>query len=310
MLFRSPRSPFTPPYQPKAVYSRQAAFGLRCVEKVNYKTVTNSTILANEILPIAKKTACAPQISAFLPFGLPTMSMPLARTSPSFLTDGEPRKHEDIRGSPLVNQKSQVFERKLQSPNKNNINNREIITRIPMQTHQIQQVCCEPSIPESPKQAPLQFVENATLAKYRNMMKMGLPIGAIKNSMARDGVDPSLWDSDRTEIITKPTATKVLPKDKYRRTRLHWEPHAGFSSNTLWDMIKHDPDIAAIRVDEEEFGSLFRSELGQTSMPPTLKVPDHGSVKIIDSKRANNGGIILARVKLSYVEIAHAIDTL
>jgi Subunit CCDC53 of WASH complex len=306
----NPRNPFTPPYQPKAVYSRQAAFGLRCVEKVNYKTVSNSTILANEILPIAKKTACAPQISAFLPFGLPTISMPLARTSPSILTDGEPRKHEDIRGSPLVNQKSQVFERKLQSPNKNNINNREIITRIPMQTHQIQQVCSEPSIPESPKQAPLHFVENATLAKYRNMMKMGLPIGAIKNSMARDGVDPSLWDSDRTEIITKPTATKVLPKDKYRRTRLHWEPHAGFSSNTLWDMIKYDPDIAAIRVDEEEFGSLFRSELGQTSMPTTLKVPDHGSVKIIDSKRANNGGIILARVKLSYVEIAHAIDTL
>ena len=304
------RNRFVPTHQPKAVHSLQAAFGLRCVEKVNRNSVTIPTNLADDLLPKARETKGTPDMTAILPCSLPTESIQLVRPSPSLLTDREAQKYEDIRGSRLVNKKSQILARKLQLPMNYNVHDGEIAST-PIQTQQIQQNCCEPSIPESPEQAsPTRLVENPTLAKYRNMMKMGLPIGAIKNAMTRDGVDPSLWDSDRTEVCKLPTASKVMTKDKYRRTRLHWEPHAGSSSNTLWDMIKHDPDIAAIRVDEEEFGSLFRSEREQTSMSTTLKLPEHGSVKIIDSKRANNGGIILARVKLSYVEIAHAIDTL
>lgn len=33
-------------------------------------------------------------------------------------------------------------------------------------------------------------------------------------------------------------------------------------------------------------------------------------VKVIDSKRANNGGIILARLKMSYDDIAKAIEAM
>ena len=63
-----------------------------------------------------------------------------------------------------------------------------------------------------------------------------------------------------------------------------------------------------IVIDEEEFRSLFQSKMTVTSK--LLNFPDLASdraVKVIDPKRANNGGIILARLRMSYDNIAKGV---
>jgi hypothetical protein len=68
-------------------------------------------------------------------------------------------------------------------------------------------------------------------------------------------------------------------------------------------------DSDTICIDDNEFKSLF-----QSNCPPVARVPrgpdvsTERAVKVIDPKRANNGGIILARLRMSYDDIAHGID--
>lgn len=155
--------------------------------------------------------------------------------------------------------------------------------------------------------------DNPNYAKYMKMIKMGLPIGAVKNAMERDGVDSSVMDGD---LSAPPGDAKVAscptkaPKDKYRRTRIHWETHNTIRSNTVWAMVKRDPDVAELNVDEEEFSRLFQAELNKTTVQQSSTgATEKGAVKVIDNKRANNGGITLARIKLSYQEIASAVES-
>ena len=152
-------------------------------------------------------------------------------------------------------------------------------------------------------------------AKYVKMLKMGLPMGAVKNAMERDGLDPCVIDGDLSAPAGGETAKqgprKAPPKDKYRRTRVHWETHNTVRSNTVWAMVNRDPDVAELTVDEEEFATLFEAEskpAAQQSSAPT-GATEKGAVKVIDKKRANNGGITLARIKLTYQEIATAVDS-
>lgn len=71
-----------------------------------------------------------------------------------------------------------------------------------------------------------------------------------------------------------------------------------------------------IQIDETEFKALFQEEKGDNNYSSrTGKVGNvaekrAGVVKVIDPKRANNGGIILARVKIGFDEVAKAIDRL
>merc|ERR1712194_528542 len=43
--------------------------------------------------------------------------------------------------------------------------------------------------------------EDPTYVKYFKMMKMGLPVGAVKNAIQRDGLDPSIMDLDPEKSI-------------------------------------------------------------------------------------------------------------
>ena len=73
--------------------------------------------------------------------------------------------------------------------------------------------------------------------KYTKMLKMGIPIGAVKNAMLRDGLDPSEWMGQESEIKHP---IKKNKKDLFRRTRLHWVPLQHFSENSIWQLIELD----------------------------------------------------------------------
>jgi len=152
---------------------------------------------------------------------------------------------------------------------------------------------------------------NPVYAKYKDMLKKGVPPGAVQNAMIRDGVDPAGLDLGINAQIGGAPSGNRLPavKDKYRRTRLHWQTHDGVKSNTIWGMVERDPDLTCLKVDEREFQSLFRSESGVSEKPRAMPTNTGSKVRVIDAKRANNGGIILARLKLPYDQIARAVDT-
>lgn len=77
----------------------------------------------------------------------------------------------------------------------------------------------------------------------------------------------------------------------------------------VWYQVKLDEDIKSIYIDEEEFDSLFKAKAN--SVPPLAPVSiQHGEkvVKVINPKRAQNGAIVLARIRFSYERIAEEID--
>ena len=153
--------------------------------------------------------------------------------------------------------------------------------------------------------------------KYAKMLKMGLPEGAVRNAMLRDGVDASaLDDPDSVPLRAhRPSSSPGTIKpdlDQYRRFRVHWEPHENVRSNTVWAMAqREEPWISEnIQVDEDEYKKLFQ-ETKDPLLKRVVRNESSGTIMggtVIDAKRANNGGIVLARIKLSCREIAKAID--
>ena len=155
--------------------------------------------------------------------------------------------------------------------------------------------------------------------KYFKMLKMGLPMGAVKNAMKRDGVDPTIMDGDHNSPASSTTKQSLKsepkPKDKFRRTRLHWDTLRKVRSTSVWAMVNEDPDVEQIEIDETEFAELFQAELQPNGAAIRQSIDANGgtkrnAVKVIDPKRANNGGIILARLKMTYDEMAMAVDTM
>lgn len=143
-----------------------------------------------------------------------------------------------------------------------------------------------------------------------------MPIEAVKHAMERDGLDSHIMDQDHNLPASSRKDKKSQEskeKDSHRRSRLHWKPLREFRSNSLWAKIDEDPELDNIEIDEEEFAELFQAELAPNSEPTTSaarhKSPRKGAaVRVIDPKRANNGGITLSRLKLSHDDMADAVD--
>ena len=167
---------------------------------------------------------------------------------------------------------------------------------------------------QSEQKPPLK--DDPAYAKYFKMIGMGLPMGAVKNAMERDGVDSSVMDGDHSAPVSNGNEEKhalrpkPAPKDKFRRTRVHWECHDVVRSNTMWAMVKRDADVTGLHVDDAEFTRLFQAEAKPVQQSAPTGTTEQGVVKVIDKKRANNGGITLARIKLSYEEIAASVNSL
>jgi hypothetical protein len=179
--------------------------------------------------------------------------------------------------------------------------------------------------------------------KYFKMLKMGLPMEAVKHAMSRDGVDPSVMDEDQSKPAGggsgSPRSRGILgaigggvaaalkaamsggpkakppakPKDTVRRMRIHWNTmeQESVPNNSVWALLNSDPEAEELDIDETEFKELFQAEIKEKKA--TLRSEESTKknvVKVIDSKKANNGGIILARIKMSFDEVADSIERL
>ncbi len=152
-------------------------------------------------------------------------------------------------------------------------------------------------------------------------------MGAVKNAMTRDGLDPTIMDLDPDKSVeyqkamasqkgkkkAKKKASKEPKKPKVRRKKIFWSPieESKVDDNSLWSMIKGSYNFDSLKVDQAEFESLFTdtSKPGEkkkeTAKPAASK--QKKSVQVIDAKRGMNGGIILARLKMEFSALADMV---
>jgi hypothetical protein len=171
----------------------------------------------------------------------------------------------------------------------------------------------DPNLPAGyGKNVPLK--EDPRFHKYFKMLRIGMPKETVQHAMESDGVDPAILDQDpNLPLNTSTTAEEEAPKEKdtHRRARLHWQTLRQVRSNSLWATIDKDPEVQELEIDEEEFAELFQKEIHSPSgSAKSTASPRKRSVgvRVIDTKRANNGGIILARLKMTHDDLADAVD--
>ena len=85
--------------------------------------------------------------------------------------------------------------------------------------------------PKAPK-----LRDDESFVKYFKMVKMGLPLGAVKNAMVKDGKDPKVIDLDPEKSLSQHEsemdseeeeegpAIEVVKVPKRRRKKLDWKP--------------------------------------------------------------------------------------
>lgn len=173
----------------------------------------------------------------------------------------------------------------------------------------------DPSVLDGDHNKPvgIPLKDDPAYGKYFRMLKIGLPMDAVKHSMERDGLDSAVLDQDHELPAASQKSQDTEPKeqDSHRRARLHWKTLRKVTSNSLWARIEKDSTLN-IKIDEDEFQELFQADRSAPSAPsvvqrggPNKQKP---SVCVIETKRANNGGIILARLKMSHDDMADAVD--
>ncbi|KAL9179362.1 hypothetical protein ACHAXT_008652 [Thalassiosira profunda] len=174
--------------------------------------------------------------------------------------------------------------------------------------------------------------EDPKWSKYFKMLKMGLPMGAVKNALTRDGHDASIMDFDHDKSLASQTAKpgkgkkakkkigKMLKsplgpkKPKVRRKKIFWSPieESKIDDNSLWSMVKGTFDFDSLKIDQEEFQSLFTDSSNPADKKKTVAEKPAASkqkksVQVIDAKRGMNGGIILARIKIEFSVLADMV---
>jgi len=164
--------------------------------------------------------------------------------------------------------------------------------------------------------------------KYFKMVKMGLPVGAVQNALQRDGKDPNIMDLDPNLSVefqlTKKKgggAKKTVKKEKkikVRRKKIYWNAldKSKVKTDSLWGKIRGMVDMEKLKIDTSEFESLFTETLdpSQKKKKKASAASDAAkpkkSVQVIEGKRGMNGGIILARLKMDFSELARIIDNM
>lgn len=174
------------------------------------------------------------------------------------------------------------------------------------------------------KSVEVRLGDDPQYSKYFKMLKMGLPLDAVRHKMQSEQADVRALELGADAFVSQLTvsaedaAKKTAPppvKPKPRRKKLHWQPIAEdrltcMNRQTIWE--DKDDDVMSFDMDMAELESLFfasSNEAAKKKKTGTSKeLKRKQAVTLIDGKRAMNAAISLARIKLSYVEIAQAIE--
>ena len=163
--------------------------------------------------------------------------------------------------------------------------------------------------------------------KYFKMLKMGLPLGAVKNALTKDGLDPCVMDGDHDVPVpgdNKPSAPnrskvpqtlrKPAIKDNFKRVRLYWneaDVGEGNISDSIWG---GDNDMENI-IDSEEIKEFVQREKAENANPASRIVAANAQqgkerVEIIERKRAYNCDILLKTIarSMTHESITAAVD--
>jgi hypothetical protein len=176
---------------------------------------------------------------------------------------------------------------------------------------------------EKPDVQKVPAAEHPLYAKFFKMLKIGIPLEVVKAKMVLENADPAVLDKDPAELIplddpNKPNTTASnklkVQQQKQRKKKLHWKAidASQVNENSLW-ASEEDLDI---HFDEDEFNQLFvEQEDSKKSKAVEQKKSRRESVKkqkvvLIDMKRAQNGGIALARIRFSFEDLKRKISNM
>ena len=159
--------------------------------------------------------------------------------------------------------------------------------------------------------------------KYFKMLKMGLPLGAVKQSMVRDKKDSTILDLDPEKPLSAQKAEKkehqksTKPKKPgVARKRLFWNSiDKSNLQGSMWEMHSESNlvNLNGLEYDEEEFAKLFTKKAAKpksdnTEKKEAPKRKKKQEIQLIDSRRQMNGCILLAKYKHDYVKLAQTVN--
>ncbi|CAI5708193.1 unnamed protein product [Peronospora effusa] len=179
-----------------------------------------------------------------------------------------------------------------------------------------------PNRPE-PKAAAATEEERAAhrkkYRKYFQMLRMGLPRGAVEQKMRMAGLDPAELNGPRPVATPAEQPKKALKRKNSIRKKLHWEGKKnGTRRDSLWGSDAMEEAKEQVQISEESramLEKLFVKDLSDSKKRiasakaegAAVAKKKKAMVQLIDSKKSQNIAITLARVKLTYSELKREI---
>ncbi|CAI5744092.1 unnamed protein product [Peronospora destructor] len=161
-----------------------------------------------------------------------------------------------------------------------------------------------------------------TYRKYFQMLRMGLPRGAVEQKMRMAGLDPAELNGPRPVATPAEQPKKALKRKNSIRKKLHWEGKKnGTRRDSLWGSDAMEEAKEQVQISEESramLEKLFVKDLSDSkkrnasakSEGAAVATKKKAMVQLIDSKKSQNIAITLARVKLTYSELKREILTM
>ncbi|GMF20416.1 unnamed protein product [Phytophthora fragariaefolia] len=155
--------------------------------------------------------------------------------------------------------------------------------------------------------------------KYFQMLRMGLPRGAVEQKMRMAGLDPAELNGPRQAATPAQEPKKTLKRKDSIRKKLHWEGKKHRTRrDSLWGSDAVEEVKEAVQISEESramLEKLFVKDLTDSKKRNASAKSDGAAaskkkkamVQLIDMKKSQNIAITLARVKLSFPELKREI---
>ncbi|KUF91137.1 hypothetical protein AM588_10002937 [Phytophthora nicotianae] len=182
-----------------------------------------------------------------------------------------------------------------------------------------------PKRPEPKPAAASEVTEEERIAhrkkyhKYFQMLRLGLPRGAVEQKMRMAGLDPAELNGPRRAAVPAEQPKKALKRKDSIRKKLHWEgKRTRARRDSLWGGDAVDEAKEQVQISEESramLEKLFVKDLTESkkrnattkSEGATAAKKKKAMVQLIDMKKSQNIAITLARVKLSFPELKSEI---